>query len=229
MYFVRKGQGKYCSQKCNGAARTKNSTVINLCKICGAEIKICKMHAKQGRGQYCSIKCKGIALSKKRRRSCEEIFWSNVNKGVASECWNWKGTIRQNHGYGCFNTYEGKLVTAHRCSWEIAFGPIPDGLIVCHHCDNKRCVNPDHLFLGTSKENSRDMMEKNRQSRGEHRYNAVISEETAKKIIDELTIDMKRGRQSEIARKFSISFIIVNHIKTGKTWKHLPRPWTSQS
>lgn len=90
-----------------------------------------------------------------------ERFWRKVDKSAGPEgCWPWTGS-RHGFGYG-FVSAGGKRRGAHRVSWELANGPIPDGLSVCHRCDNPPCVNPAHLFLGTVGDNTRDMMAKGR-------------------------------------------------------------------
>jgi hypothetical protein len=86
-------------------------------------------------------------------------FWAKVRKGDG--CWEWQGATR--HGYGTVWVAEaGGMRLAHRIAWELTNGPIPDGLLACHHCDNRVCVRPDHLFLGTYADNAQDMSRKGR-------------------------------------------------------------------
>jgi hypothetical protein len=98
-----------------------------------------------------------------QKASLEERFWTRVSWGPADRCWPWTGAGRGN-GYGhVHRSGRGATTTlAHRLSWEIHHGPIPEGLFVLHRCDNPRCVNPAHLFLGTQKTNIHDMIGKGR-------------------------------------------------------------------
>lgn len=96
--------------------------------------------------------------------SLRSRFWAKVDQRSADECWEWTA-YRNDKGYGRIGRTGGKAhFLAPRVSWTIAFGDIPDGLIVCHHCDNPPCVNPAHLFLGTHKDNADDRETKGRSS-----------------------------------------------------------------
>lgn len=94
----------------------------------------------------------------------ERRFWSQVDRSAGPDgCWPWISKARHVWGYGCISV-NGQMIGAHRVAWELAHGPIPDGLWVLHHCDNPPCCNPGprHLFLGTTQDNSKDRVEKGR-------------------------------------------------------------------
>ena len=136
-------------------------------------------------------------------------------------CWLWMGGHGK-RGYPHF-PLNGKTVYAHRLSWEIHKGTIPDGLDVCHNCpdgDNPSCVNPDHLFLGTHADNMRDMCSKGR-SRcwGEKARTAKLTEHQ----IVNIRSRWKAGgiTQQELAIEYGIRQVTISSIVNGRTWKHL--------
>lgn len=97
-------------------------------------------------------------MSGKKQFTTEERFWAKVDKTEA--CWNWSGATSKEMGYGMFQL-DGKVVKAHRLAWRLAHGDFPNAHVL-HKCDNTKCVNPEHLFLGMWEENNVDMTKKER-------------------------------------------------------------------
>lgn len=132
-------------------------------------------------------------------------------------CIEWTGA-KSGDGYGTVSV-DGKQKAAHRVAWENANGPIPSGLWVLHKCDNPLCVNPDHLFIGTAKDNTQDCIRKGRRNtqRGSRLPQSKLDEETVRRI------KQLRGtkRQSQIAREFGVSDASVSLIMSGKNWAHV--------
>lgn len=95
----------------------------------------------------------------KYQRNPAELLSQRIKK-VASGCWEYQGTINSN-GYGQL-AFAGRRISTHRLSWMLFNGPIPDGLFACHRCDNKKCVNPEHLYVGTHQDNMKDAVERRR-------------------------------------------------------------------
>jgi hypothetical protein len=96
-----------------------------------------------------------------RPLSVQARLWARVKPAANSECWVFVGTGTVNGGHGAIRV-DGKMEKAHRVAWKLAHGSIPDGMCVCHHCDNPPCINPAHLFLGTVADNNRDRHNKGR-------------------------------------------------------------------
>ena len=126
----------------------------NLCLDCGKPL--------DGRGARCRT-CAAVHNNKQRAKPPEQRFWEHVRKGRG--CWTWTGYV--NGLYGRMGLTSRKSMYAHRFSYELHYGPIPDGLFVCHKCDNPLCVNPAHLFLGTHQDNMDDRNTKGRQAHGD--------------------------------------------------------------
>jgi len=152
--------------------------------------------------KYCSEKCKLLANIKKTKKGC----------------WNWTASLGPGR-YGKIR-YLGKTFRAHRASYILFNGEIPRGKLVCHSCDNPLCINPDHLFIGSQKENIRDMDSKNRRAdlKGEnHPCNKL-------KITDILEIKKLLSlniSQKIIAKKFNCHQSNISNIKRKKLWGHV--------
>lgn len=133
-------------------------------------------------------------------------------------CWLWTAYCMKN-GYGLFrmSSHHQRSRLAHRASYVLFNGEIPDGLDVMHSCDNRRCVNPDHLSVGTRQENMRDAVNKNRAARGETHGRGRLSERQAIEILE------AAGPHKEIASRFDVSAATVSDIKRGHRWSHLQR------
>jgi HNH endonuclease len=186
---------------------------------CGAPTAIAKVtRARSGwiKGQP-QRALTGHRVTPARRTDPIARFWSHVNK--TETCWLWTAGTR-GHGYGLFRAVPGETMKmAHRFSWELANGPIPEGVGVLHNCpdgDNPLCVNPAHLFLGTQIDNMRDCSEKGRMPRGEQRHAAKLTA-TAVVRIRELA-ESGRSMQS-LAREYGVSGPTVQAIVHRRKWR----------
>ena len=137
----------------------------------------------------------------------EDVFESRIEK--ADGCWLWKGS-KNEYGYGVFLLPGGKPVRAHRYSYEFFKGPIPDGLIIMHTCDNPPCVNPSHLQLGTRADNNADAAIKRRHNYGTAHWNGRISDQDIKDIRS------ATETQAALARKYGVCQSHISRIKSGQ-------------
>lgn len=137
-------------------------------------------------------------------------------KRKQNKCWEWTGNITKK-GYGQF-VMKGVTFTAHRASWLLFNGGREIKLHVLHKCDNRRCINPDHLFLGTNKENVQDRDSKGRQARGEKNHKSKLTETDVKRI---RRLVASGTRQSQLAKEYGVNFSTIFHIIQGKTWRHV--------
>lgn len=146
-----------------------------------------------------------------------ERFWEKVNI-VPGECWEWTAGIR--NGYGAFKL-NGKAIDAHRVSYEAYNGEIPKGKIICHTCDNPKCVNPEHLYAGTYADNVHDMIKRNRcnYNRDHLRKHPGIKAYQRGCRCEDCTALMqaKREKYSEKRKTHTWAYILANRIANRKT------------
>jgi hypothetical protein len=141
-------------------------------------------------------------------------------KIISDGCWNWTRATagRGKDAYG-IQWVNGRRFRTHRLFFEIFRGPIPEGKMVCHSCDNPRCCNPEHLFIGTAKENRDDAVSKGRMrfERGSKRYNAKLNEE-AVRYLRKHAPNRCYGWGRSMARRFGVSPSAINAVIMGRKW-----------
>ena len=134
-----------------------------------------------------------------------------------TQCWNWKNSLTP-AGYGRIKI-NGKTYGAHRYSYILSHGEIPKGMLVCHKCDNPACVNPDHLFIGTPKDNIRDCVSKGRFPIGEKKSWAILTENDVLEIRKKYVPFYRT--QKMFAEKYGVSDKTISAVITRKIWKHI--------
>jgi len=187
--------------------------IVRVCPECIKTFLTLPSYVDRGHGIYCCRAC-----WRRSKQTKPGDFWTRVDQ--SGECWLWTGGLAKRTGYGkCW--YQGKEWRAHRLAWFLTHGPIPDNLLVCHNCpggDNPLCCRPDHLFLGTSLDNVRDMWQKGRAAYGEHSGMTKLTNEQVA-VIRRLGAGGVPRR--DIQAIFHISRATVRRIVLGESWKHL--------
>jgi hypothetical protein len=157
-------------------------------------------------------------------KTTQQRLWTKVSKGGPDECWEWTAA-QTGEGYGRFKL-NGRLHSPHRLIYELEHGPIGDGMMICHTCDNPSCCNPSHLFKGTRADNMRDAYQKGRVRLGFDRSEQIGSAhpsarltETQVKEIRALHADSLEQR--EIAKQYGVSDTTVSRIVRRITWTHI--------
>ncbi len=210
---LKRGVGKYCSLSCHYQTNVvPRIAVICSNPLCQKTIFIRELVAKKFATHWCSKKCQHSVPAEYR-------FWTFVEK--TETCWLWAGA-KSDYGHGIFGE-----TRAHIFSWRLHCGEIPNGLLVCHNCpggDNPACVNPEHLFLGTQKENMQDAVRKGRVRRGEQHGIAKLTEPEVYEIraLQGILSAEKASTLYEVSRN------TIWAIWNRETWTHLPEISTVQ-
>jgi len=147
----------------------------------------------------------------------ERRFWSKVDIRGPDECWQWLGN-KSEKGYGLIRFTRGNI-RAHREAWELINGPIPQGLFICHHCDNPGCINPTHLFLATPADNMADKVRKDRQVKGESHSESKLINGQVISIRNEYAKGNTTYRK--LASKYNVVHGQIGRIIRRENWMHI--------
>lgn len=193
--------------KARGAYR-----IIRKCNYCGEEYPAAKYLGNLV--LFCGQSC--IKMGRPGRIPDEERFFNKVVKH-SNGCWIYTGTPAQ--VYGTFKI-KGQELRAHRYSYELVNGPIPEGMCACHKCDTPKCVNPDHIFIGTNKDNTLDCVRKGRMAdrHGENCGTAVL---TSERVTEIRNGPRNNDRFQELAQTFGVTPKHIKAVYRGDKWKHL--------
>lgn len=175
-----------------------------------SDLAISSQASETGKVQRSSRKGVG-ASAPKRAATLAERFYAKVR--VGEDCHEWTGCTMRN-GYGQISV-NCRAAYAHRVAWELNAGPIPDGLFVLHRCDNRKCVNPDHLFLGTFGDNMADMVSKERQAHGMRNGHAKLTDDQVREIRG------AAGTHLAIAKRYDVTQSLVTMIRTRRIWRYV--------
>jgi hypothetical protein len=209
-HTTRNESPKLCECGCGQPAPIAVKTNVKDGYIKGQPIRF--VHGHNRRGSY---------VPTKKPVPVVERFWAKVKVGKPDECWEWQAST-DGRGYGQLNGGNRSL-RAHRVSYELHFGSIPDGLDVCHRCDNRRCVNPHHLFVGTRSDNVQDMLKKGRGNFvpqvGSKNHLSKLHEDDIPEIRELAAGGLTCAA---IASRFGVTAENISMIVRRLTWSHVP-------
>ncbi len=229
---VKRGGGKFCSRTC--ANRTlaivqqgENhpmykggpEMVLRTCEMCGKEFSALATSVKYGNARLCSLECQRASIyaaRATRHQHFMENFWSHLDmSGGPDACWTWTGKTNAG-GYGfVFN------LLMHRVAYELTNGPIPEGLDILHSCDNPPCCNPAHLRPGTQRDNTQDMVERDRYISGEAHPGAKLTWQDTEAIRAAYASGIP---QTTIAKQYGVVQGTISRITRGAGWVKPPNP-----
>ena len=182
------------------------------CPICKKFFKTFPSLLKLYPEKCCSRKCKYALIATR----VEERFWSHVDKNCPElgRCWLW--TAQRSHGYGRF-VFDGRGRPATHMSWKIHVRKVPDNLFLLHKCDNPPCVNPNHLYEGTAKQNMQDALQRGQYPLGERHGTSKVTEALVKEIRRRCEHEVQR----RVAEELGLHESQVSRIVLRKNWRHI--------
>lgn len=195
--------------------RKKNTTRI--CKNCQKEFKCFQSDVNRGKGIFCGNSCTTSYRNRMTKKTTEQIFLSNIVK-QANDCWEYQKINTK--GYGRISISKNKIISAHRYSYMYFVDKNIAGLYICHKCDNKKCVNPKHLYAGNAKDNAKDREERSiiRRKIGQEHYKSKLSDDDVRQI----KLALKQGvLGKDLAKQYNVTPFCISAIKLNKSWKHL--------
>ena len=195
----------------------KNKSMVPCRCKCGTERIISVSELKTGKAKH----CRSCGHRIRHYRDREILFWNKVKKGSENECWEWQGCLSP-LGYGQVSSFAFGTSASHRVAWQYTHEAITKDVHVLHKCDNRKCCNPNHLFLGTHEDNMRDMRKKGRRKGincGEKNGRAKLTYEDAEAI--RIKYNNGDGSQQDIADEYGVSQFAISAIVRNKRYvKH---------
>lgn len=184
--------------------------VLQTCPTCGTERWVAPSRVR-GPG-YCDRRCRWPLTEEQR-------FFTKVVCDLRTGCWLWTASkLSGQAGYGGFARGHRQSTMAHHVAWELAYGPIPAGMLVLHRCDVRLCVRPDHLFLGTQLDNVRDRDAKGRAAHGEAHHHAKLTDQA----ISDIRARWHAGiTQAALALEYGVRVPTIANIVHRRSWRHL--------
>ena len=193
--------------------------IPRVCEHCSANFSAIPGNVRKGYGRYCSRSCSAKAASAstslKRGLRADELILSRADQSAGPDaCWPWTGT-KNADGYGIIRR-QGRRHAASRMVYQVVCGDIPDGAVICHHCDNPACCNPKHLYAGSVAENSWDREFRNR---GAALANGLTLEQAAEviRLVD------SGAHVPDVSRHFGLPLVLVYQIRLGRKWRAVRR------
>ena len=192
--------------------------VDRTCEWCKSPFKAKRCEVNRGSARFCSISCATSRKNVIRAGEFLDRFWKKVDRSNPEGCWIWMGS-KNTDGYGNFwDKNQKRCLKAHRFSYSLAHDDLTPDIQVLHHCDTPDCVNPEHLYLGDQKKNMVDAASRGRMNPGEKRSNAILTEDSVRKLRADREAGMAYGA---LAAKYGVSSPSARAVCLRLKWSHV--------